>query len=409
MYHAKNTELPDLVEADVAKDSKTKEKSTMQAVSNTAYRRIAVCAQSFGFGPVSKACAIAKALLEGCQGLELVCIADSVSKEFMKREGLWKDDRDFTVGDDEIDLLKREDLGRIDAAVVVLDPKLASFFHSWVPTYFVDSLGFMWDDGFFQQFPLLRDIHIYFVQDVFGAHDRLAAKGVQNLYPVGAILDTRVTLPQDAPDLTFHLGGLFNIFDETPIRNYVEGIVPIIEKLGVGLHSVVLTSRRALESFEILRTTNLPVRNLPHDQALGMFTQSGSVLTSPGLTTLLELMYLQVPVIPLPPQNMSQALIISNLVVHWSSAPEIWAFLVEHYPLTDEMGEEEGVRMVQSINEKLLNCSDFQESYVDLALKAIAQPYSLPSNLVLDLDGGGTIRDAIYQDLDLLSVWVDKT
>jgi hypothetical protein len=376
----------------------------MQTERKPAFKRIAICAQSFGFGPVSKACAIAKALLEGCQGLELVYIADSISKEFMKREGLWKDGRDITIGEDEDGVLKRQDFEYLDAAVVVLDPKMASFFHPWVPTYFVDSLGFMWDTGFFQQFPHLQEINIYFVQDIFGAKDRLAAKGVKNLYPVGAIIDTRVSLPDDAFEMTFHLGGLINIFARVPIQTYVEGIIPIVEKLAAGQHSVILTSHVALDAFEILRTTNIPVRDLPHDQVLGLFTQSRSVFTSPGLTTLLELMSLQVPVIPLPPQNMSQALIISNLVTHWRQAPEIWGFLAKHYPLTHEMSEEEGVRMVQTINARLLNRPDFQEAYIHLALKAREPTSPLPSHLVLNLDGVGAIRNTIYRDLDLLPV-----
>lgn len=377
----------------------------MQTDNHTSHKRIAICAQSFGFGPVSKACAIAKALREGCHEVELVCIADSVSKEFMKREGLWKDGRDLTVADDEIDDLRRQDIGHLDAAVVVLDPKLTSFFQPWVPTYFVDSLGFMWDDGFFQQFPLLKKTQTYFVQDVFGASDRLASKGVENLCPVGAIIDGKVLLPPQSPDFVYHLGGLFNIFGQTPIRNYVEGIIPIIEKLSTSQRSMILTSRRALDAFEILRLTKIPVRDLPHEQTLGMFAQAGCVFTSPGLTTLLELMYLQVPWIPLPPQNMSQALIISNLVKHWSQAPEIWAFLAGHYPLTNEISEEEGVRMVQSINEKLLNRSDFQETYIDLALKAKSKSNTLPPGLVLDLDGVSTIRNVIYQYLDLPPVF----
>jgi hypothetical protein len=372
----------------------------MQIANKTVNKRIVICAQSFGFGPVSKACAIAKALREGCHGLELVCIADSVSKEFMRREGLWKDGRDFTIGEDNVGDLKRQDFEGLDAAVVVLDPKLASFFHPWVPTYFVDSLGFMWDKGFFQQFPSLQYIHTYFVQDIFGAHDKLAAKGLKNLHPVGAIIDTRVSHPIEVLDLTFHLGGLINIFKRAPIQTYLEGIIPIIEKLGAGQSSMVLTSHQALDAFEILRTSNIPVRDLPHDQALGMFTRSRSVFTSPGLTTLLEMMSLQVPVVPLPPQNMSQALIISNLVAHWDKAPEIWGFLAEHYPLTDEMDEEGGVRMVQSINERLLNRPDFQKSYIHFALKA--QPHPLPSNIVLDLDGVSAIRNAIFQSLGLL-------
>src|SRR3990172_2288916 len=295
----------------------------MQKAKKTANKRIAVCAQSFGFGPVSKACAIAKALIEGCQGLELVCIADSISKEFMKREGVWQESRDVTIGDDTVSNLNRQDFEGLDGAVVVLDPKMASFFHPWVPTYFVDSLGFMWDKSFFQQFPCLQDIHIYFVQDVFGARDKLAAKGVKNLYPVGAIIDTRVSVPTDAPDLIFHLGGLINIFDRKPIQAYVEGVIPIIEMLGKSQSSMILTSRNAFNEFEILRKTNIPVCNVSHDLAMGLFSRSNSVFTSPGLTTLLEMMSLRIPVVPLPPQNMSKALIVSNIVEYGDNNPDI--------------------------------------------------------------------------------------
>jgi len=297
--------------------------------------------------------------------------------------------------------MKWEDFGGIDVAVVVLDPKMASFFHQRVPTYFVDSLGFMWDKGFFQHFPSLRDINKYFVQDIFGAKDKLAAKGVKNLYPVGAIIDTRISLSNDAPENIFHLGGLINIFEQAPIQTYVEGVVPILEKLNASHHSMILTSHFALEAFEILRKTEIPVHDLPHDQTLGMYIRSRSVFTSPGLTTLLELMSLHVPVIPLPPQNMSQALIINNLVKHWNQAPGIWNFLAAHYPLTEEMDEEEGVRMVQSLNAVLLKREDFRETYIDLALKARNQISLLPLDLVLGLDGVGTICKEIYKELSL--------
>jgi hypothetical protein len=48
-------------------------------------KRIAICAQSFSFGPVSKACTIAKALNTSSKDVELVFIVDSLSKEFITR------------------------------------------------------------------------------------------------------------------------------------------------------------------------------------------------------------------------------------------------------------------------------------------------------------------------------------
>lgn len=374
----------------------------MQSVANTKRKRIAVCAQSFGFGPVSKASAIAQALHENYQELDILFIANSVSKEFIKREGLWKDSRDFTVSDNMVNMvneLKHYNFRNIDAALVVLDPELASFFQPWVFTYFVDSLGFMWDENFFDTYPRLRHTRMYFVQDIFNAHTKLAAKGVKNLYSVGAILNKRAGSSELEHSLVFHLGGLLNIFDPAPVHNYVRSIVPIAEKLSSGPTSLLLASRHAYDSFEELRTTKLCVRDLSHDQTLGAFTNSSAVFTSPGLTTLLELMHLRVPTVPLPPQNMSQALIINNLVTYWEAAPDIWKFLAKYYPLTAEVNEKEGVSMVQSINEKTLCQPLFQKTYIELAREAQSQLVPLPNNLVPDTNGVHTICTSIYQDL----------
>lgn len=376
----------------------------MQTINTkTAPKRIVIGAQSFGFGPVSKACAIAKELLTSGSAVELSFIADSISKEFIQRENLWQAGRDFTIEKDAITALETLDWKNFDAAIVVLDPVLATFFQHYVPTYFVDSLGFMWYESFFQDFPQLQNMHTYFVQDVFGARAKLTSKGVKNLVSVGAILNKRTSPLNYSPNLTFHLGGLINIFDHRPIQVYVNGIIPIIDKLSAGQDAMIFTSHKALRSFEISKLTNIPVADLPHDQVLSTFSQSKAVFTSPGLTTLLELLYLNVPCIPLPPQNMSQALIVTNLVKDWKQAPEIWSFLAENYPLTEELDEAAGVQLVQAINAGLLLNSDFQETYLKLALAAKEHPYLLPETLVSGLDGVAIIRDTIFRDLGLLS------
>jgi len=360
-------------------------------------KRIVICAQSFGFGPVSKATSIAKVLLIKNPEIELVFIGNSVAKEFFTREGLWNENRDFTIDSNDIHTVSFDSFGKLDAAIVVIDPELASYFHKYVPVYFVDSLGFMWDKGFFETYPCLKNLEAYFVQDVFGAHDLLKDKGVVNLVPVGAIIDTTQSKQSNLkPEFTFHLGGLINIFAKEPIEKYINGVSKIINKIGTEKHSLILTSKNAIERFEVLKNGAIPVKDISHNQTLNIFAQSEIVFTSPGLTTLLELTYIQVPVIPLPPQNLSQALIINNIAKQWKEAPQIWRFLAKHYPITHELDEEEGVKEVQDLNAKLLYDTKFNDIYIKNICNEITFSNGcLSLKIIDDFTGVEKITDAV--------------
>lgn len=363
-------------------------------------RRIALGAQSFGFGPASKAVSIATRLREDFPTVELVCCADRVSREYLTREGVWRDGRDIATDDGiEADALAAR-LGPVDAAVVVLDPELASFFQARVPTYFVDSLGFMWGQAFFDQFPAVREVTRYFVQDAFGAAGRLGELGIRNVHPVGAIIEPRTSPCHHSPDLVVNLGGLLNIFSEGPVRRYVDGVMGIVRRMGAGRDTLILTSQRARDTFDALAASPFPVTSLPHGQALWAFSQARTVLTSPGLTTLLELVQSRIPAVPLPPQNMSQALIIAHVAERIGGSPGIWDFLAANYPLSPGMDEEAGVAMVQDRNARLLFDAGFVKDYLGVAAAAERLGRALPSTLVPSMDGAATICAAIMRDLE---------
>ncbi len=361
--------------------------------------RIAICAQSFGFGPVSKASSIAKGLLQKNPDIELIYVANSVSKEFFIREGLWNENRDFTIDSNEINKLDFNSFGKLNAAIVVIDPELATYFYNHVPVFFVDSLGFMWNKGFFDTYPCLKEVEAYFVQDVFGAYNSLKNKSIKNLIPVGAIIDTSLSKQNGhQPEFVFHLGGLINIFAKEPIEKYINGVSKIINKIGKEKQRMILTSQSAIEHFDVLKNTKIPTKDVSHKETLKIFEQSEIVFTSPGLTTLLEFAYLQVSVIPLPPQNLSQALIINNLVKQWNDAPEIWHFLAKNYPITEKVDEEEGVKQVQKLNTELLYDAQFQNDYTNLVEQIkVSKNNWLPLNIVMDFEGVRIIVERILK------------
>lgn len=369
-------------------------------INSSLYRkRIALCAQPFGFGPASKAATIATKMAELFPATEIVCCMDRISREYMIREGLWCDDRDISL--DEVPLSDlRDRAGHLDAAVVILDPELASYLHAFVPTYFVDSLGFMWGQSFFEEYPAVREATRYFVQDAFGAARHLRSLGVRNVEPVGGIVDAAVSPTVGVPEIAVNLGGLLNIFSEGPIRTYVDGVANIIAALSANRDALVLTSQHAIAAFETLSQAPFPVRSLPHRQALWVFSESPTVLTSPGLTTLLELTNKRVAVVPLPPQNMSQALIIRNIVESIDALPDVWYFLAESYPLAAGIDEDDGVRIVQENNAELLFDPKFINNYCALANAARSNARPLPMSIVPDMNGAETVCATVMADLE---------
>lgn len=361
--------------------------------------RIAVGAQAFGLGPVSKAASIARALTAAEPRVEAIFCAGSVCREYLIGESLWRAERDVDLEEVGLDRLAAA-LGPLDAAVVVLDPELTTSLGRCAPCYFVDSLGFMWGRAFLDRYPAVRDAERYFVQDAFDAADHLARLGVRNVHPVGGIIDSAMAPGDVAPHTIVHLGGLLNIFSAAPVRAYVDGILNLLDRLRLPDDTRILTSRSAQAAFEELSRSRYPVDSLPHATSLWMFSQARSVLTSPGLTTLLELTAQRIPFVPLPPQNMSQALIVYHVARFGTEAPEIWRFLASQYPIEPAIEEAEGVRLVQQRNADLLSDPGFADAYAHLAERTRTLRQPLPVSLVRDMNGAAAIRAAILSDVE---------
>jgi hypothetical protein len=125
---------------------------------------------------------------------------------------------------------------------------------------------------------------------------------------------------------------------------------------------------------------------LSHGETMCRFAGATMVFTSPGMTALLELTSMAVPVIPLPPQNLSQATIVRELAAVDDTAP-IWRFLANTYPVVDNCPEEEGVARVRALNRRYADDRDFHTAYQAAVQQEMANPRFLPQSLVLDFKG----------------------
>ncbi|MGK5640253.1 hydroxymethylcytosylglucuronate/cytosylglucuronate synthase [Streptomyces sp. URMC 126] len=207
------------------------------------------------------------------------------------------------------------------AALVVLDGRVATALEAaGVPTVFVDSLPFLWTEGDRAGLPL--DATAYCAQrcpelppecgDVLASARSL--RWVEAI--VGAVPGARADRPGARPwrRALVSLGGLRapGLADWTA---YPRAVVPaalralaahgVREARLAGNLPAGLLARLTADVPPALRVTAGP---LPHAAFLAELARCDVLVTSPGLTTLLEAGTLRVPAVCLPPQNVSQIL-----------------------------------------------------------------------------------------------------
>ncbi|MFE2723438.1 hydroxymethylcytosylglucuronate/cytosylglucuronate synthase [Kitasatospora sp. NPDC059327] len=212
----------------------------------------------------------------------------------------------------------------VRAAVVVLDGAVATaLLAAGVPTVFVDSLPFLWSEGDRAALPL--DATVYCAQKSVELPPECLAllADARALRWVEAVI-ARPRTPEPASDgpgrsargpyrrALISLGGLRAPRLGDP-GHYPRLVVPAaLEALvahGVdevhiaGNLPADLAGRLVDASVAPPRTTTGP---LGHGAFLDRLADSDVLLTSPGLTTLLEAGGLRVPTVCLPPQNLSQ-------------------------------------------------------------------------------------------------------
>ncbi|MFI9364970.1 hydroxymethylcytosylglucuronate/cytosylglucuronate synthase [Kitasatospora sp. NPDC053057] len=281
-------------------------------------RTVAVAGVEFGWGSSGKLSAVLSALRgAGGDRLRFIGLASGLGRSVLAEQPVerWFDLPD-TRSDAELRRIVQAE--RVEAALVVLDGGLAKALRACgVPVVFVDSLPFLWTDGDRADLPL--DVEVYCAQRCV----ELPREGARVLADVhhlrwvdAVIVDggaTRSTAPTPHPRRALlNLGGL-RAPQLTDWAGYPRLVLPAalealtasgITEVHVAGNLPAWLAAQLVDSCVHPATTT--VGALPHEAFLRRLAECDVLLTSPGLTTLLEAGQLGTPTVCLPPQNLSQ-------------------------------------------------------------------------------------------------------
>ncbi|MER7668096.1 hydroxymethylcytosylglucuronate/cytosylglucuronate synthase [Kitasatospora sp. NPDC096128] len=279
---------------------------------------VAVAGVEFGWGSSGKLSAVLSALrARGGERLRFIGLASGLGRPVLAEQPV---ERWFDLPEEQSnrELSRIVHAQRVRAALVVLNGALANALRACgVPVVFVDSLPFLRTDGDRPDLPL--DAEVYCAQrcvELPSEGARVLA-GARRLRWVDAVIDdggvVRSRTPTPHPRRALlNLGGL-RAPHLTDWASYPQLVLPAaLEALTAsGVTEVHIAGNLPawLAAHLMDSCTHPPVTAvgaLPHKEFLRRLAECDVLLTSPGLTTLLEAGRLGTPTLCLPPQNLGQ-------------------------------------------------------------------------------------------------------
>lgn len=230
---------------------------------------------------------------------------------------IWASPKLLAASEVEAYFLKSE-LDKTQYSIVVLDPaSCQQMKEEGIKCVYVDSLPFLWE----KDDPIAWDADIYCAQmtDVLPDKCWAALRSVQNLKWISPIVPTSQIKTGSVSEGTcaIHFGGVVS-----PIsgwNNYIDLLFPqicdVLSKSHIHTVNFYCSEKAAAYinakhsmSLQLLTRRSLKSSVLFEDRSTMMAFCSNAerVFTSPGLTFMLECSALNVPIILLPPQNLSQ-------------------------------------------------------------------------------------------------------
>ncbi len=202
---------------------------------------------------------------------------------------------------------------KIKYALVVLKNKVARYLKSiGLKVLYIDSLPFMWTQTDFNYGKVPINMDYYCAQktlDLNKEHLKMF-KQVNNLKWIGPVIPKqRLKINNiDIKPIVINLGGLHSPTGTG--MDYVEVIVrPLIEKIQERYKNKIYVTCGDNVRDDVkncLKNKNIIVCTLTQSNFIDLVSNSFLFFTSPGLTTILEIGVLRVPINLMPAQNLSQ-------------------------------------------------------------------------------------------------------
>ncbi|MFF3334962.1 hydroxymethylcytosylglucuronate/cytosylglucuronate synthase [Streptomyces sp. NPDC002888] len=304
--------------------------SDQQARAGSRPLRILASGVNFGWGSAGKLSSVLRALSSRAD-LEVTGIGTELGRPVLAGLGItrWRtvDASDAATVDALVSELAP------DLALVILDPELATALQgAGCPVVYVDSLPFLWTE----HDPLPVDVELYCAQRTLPLPPaaKTAMGRVRNLTWVPPIVPDSAGLARaalraesgavgrDAGLAVLNLGGLHSPFTGSTDDSYQRLVLkPALDAVSrVGVERVVITGNLPPDTeLPSPGAMTVEARRCAHDDFVDLLLRAGWIVTSPGLTTLLEIAAVDRNAVLLPPQNLSQVL-NADLVEHACSA-----------------------------------------------------------------------------------------
>lgn len=308
---------------------------------------------SFGYGPVGKLLTICKRLQS--EGVEMVLVADKLALQLASLTDYFTDIVPFDFINS--DLSEHEKLRPLfqgaDLMLNVLEPDAVEFANQFgVPTVYVDSLFWMWDE-------LPESLHnVHYIAQTFPGVDKKLDQFQEHLASFnlcGPIVDTSYKEGGERENfLLISFAGM-----ESPFTKFGKNLyypVAVLSNLLQPLNNssyekIVITGNSSIMEFfqeKYGEQFRGEFTHLSHDKFLEALATCKMVVASPGLTTTYEALVYETPIRYLPPQNYSQTLMLTGHQARgFADIAMNWSNIYPEYSIPADMPEADGVALVE--------------------------------------------------------------
>lgn len=329
-------------------------------------------AVSFGLGPVGKLCSI----VYNNDNINWFLCGDKIDMNIFSEKFFLK--KVFTRDEKEIELFIKNN--NITHALVVLDGELATLYKKLgLIVLYVDSLPFMWQESDVVSGDVPLNVDYYCAQKNFSKKNSSVLEKAYNLINVDPILPIFENNNKDHPkyDVVINLGGMS--INNVVESDYIDIIIPtLINAIDTNKLSKKILITCGFEAANYVKkilnelsfNLDITIDTIEHNKYLYIISKSNLLITTAGLTTIMETCNYKIPTIILPPSNLSQyynqdiakKILYKYHIIEWPYEDLKYSYIKTIL----DYGEEKIVKIIQNNIKSKLNDNQFTKNTVHL-------------------------------------------